>query len=330
MSEPVEPGPGRPGGAEFDPEKAPLRASDFPGCQAIHIPPEKIESHEGRLEYWEARTGTAIVCEPVSPYHERPATRLSALTRLIAASRGAPIETLGASDLVRFGNVLPFDRLLQADQIVFLDAPGLEDFDTKIDVDGPLLPDVVLEVDCTTDARRRKLSLYEFWGFPEVWIEVPDIRSPSQPRSRLPGTTIHVLEAGRFRIADSSRAFPGWTAAEIHRALNEDAMSHRTSEALHRVGRALAERSGAGPDRDPWLRRHRDEGRAEGRVEGRAEGRWAAAVAVLAARGIATTSALAERSAGFSDLPAEALMRAALDCRTEDEFRDLCPSRPDD
>ena len=28
------------------------------------------------------------------------------------------------------------------------------------------LPDVVLEVDNTTDVRRGKLSLYESWGFP--------------------------------------------------------------------------------------------------------------------------------------------------------------------
>ena len=33
-------------------------------------------------------------------------------------------------------------------------------------------PDVVLEVDHTTDVHRGKLALYESWGFPEVWAEV--------------------------------------------------------------------------------------------------------------------------------------------------------------
>ena len=36
------------------------------------------------------------------------------------------------------------------------------------------LPEVVPEVDHTTDARRRKLGQYEAWGFPEVWVEVPE------------------------------------------------------------------------------------------------------------------------------------------------------------
>lgn len=42
-------------------------------------------------------------------------------------------------------------------------------------------PDVVLEVDHTTDVRRGKLGLYEAWGFPEVWVEVPDDRTAPRP-----------------------------------------------------------------------------------------------------------------------------------------------------
>ena len=42
-------------------------------------------------------------------------------------------------------------------------------------------PDVVLEVDHTTDVHRGKLALYEAWGFPEVWAEVPD--EPAAPAS---------------------------------------------------------------------------------------------------------------------------------------------------
>ena len=43
-----------------------------------------------------------------------------------------------------------------------------------IEVGTDALPDVVLEVDNTTDVRRGKLGLYESWGFREVWVEVPD------------------------------------------------------------------------------------------------------------------------------------------------------------
>ena len=86
-------------------------------------------------------------------------------------------------------------------------------------------PDVVLEVDHSTDARRRKVPQYEAWGFPEVWIEVPDARAPSRPRSRRPGLTIHLLEDGAYRPVAQSRAFPGWTAAEIHAALNEELLA---------------------------------------------------------------------------------------------------------
>ena len=84
-------------------------------------------------------------------------------------------------------------------------------------------------VDHTTDARRGKLPLYESWGFPEVWVDVPDAPSPSRPRARRPGLTIHLLALGRYRVAAESRALPGWTAAEIHEALNEAEPSARTS-----------------------------------------------------------------------------------------------------
>lgn len=40
-----------------------------------------------------------------------------------------------------------------------------------------------------------------------------------------------------------------------------------TDRVLDRVGRALGEREGTGPDAMPWLRRHREEARSEGRVE---------------------------------------------------------------
>ena len=268
-----------------DPEQAPLAAADFPGCRRVGIPPEEIEDHEGRVEYWEARTATAmVVCEPTSTYHERPSQRLARLAGLIAASRGQAVETFGTSDLVRYDPGGKPRVLMQADQIVYLHPPSAEELGPRVDVDGDHLPDVVLEVDYSTDVRVRKLPLYEAWGFPEVWVDVPDAHSPSRPKSRLPGLTIHVLDGGRFRTVGSSRGFPGWTAEEIHRALNERAMSAVTEAALHRVGAAMGAAEGTGPDDDPWLRHYRD----EIRTEGRAEGRYESVIAVLAERGIAT------------------------------------------
>ena len=104
------------------------------------------------------------------------------------------------------------------------------------------------------------LPLYESWGFPEVWVDVPDAPSPSRPRARRPGLTIHLLEDGRYRAAAESRALPGWTAAEIHEALNEAEPSARTSAVLERVGGVLGAREGTGPDDDPLMRSQRRQG----------------------------------------------------------------------
>ncbi len=305
------------------PEDGALDLADFPGCKAIHIPRDEIEDYEGRLEYWEARSETAIVvCEPTTIYHERPSQRLARLTALIAASRGSATETLGTSDLVRFYPDGRREKLMQADQVVYLNPRQAALAGPAVDVDADVLPDVVLEVDYSTDARLRKRSLYEDWGFPELWIDVPEERE--HPRSRVPALTIHVLQAGRFVEAPSSRAFPGWTAREIHRAMHEPLMSHETVEALHRVGRGLGAAEGTGPDDDPWLRRERAQGRAEGHAAGQAEGHAAgraeAIVAILEARRIAAGTGLADRLAEFTDRSTEEMIRAAQTCASEDDL----------
>lgn len=304
-----------------DVEKAALDAADFPGCRPVHIAPEEIDEYEGRLEYWERRTATAmVVCEPTTTYHERPGHRLAGLAALIAASRGSPIAAFGTSDLVRFDPAGRPRVLMQADQILYVRPPTAEELAPKVDVDGADLPDVVLEVDYSTDVRVRKLRLYEAWGFPEVWVDVPDVGSPSRPKSRLPGLAIHVLEGGRFVRAEGSRAFPGWRAEEIHRALNEHGMSEVTREALYRVGAALGAAEGTGPDDDPWLRHYRDESRAAGR----AEARYETVLTILEERGIALSPTLPGRLAALGALPAAAPVRAALRCTSESEFLELC------
>lgn len=304
-----------------DAEQAPLDAGDFPGCRAVRMAPEEIDEYDGRVEYWERRTATAmVVCEPTTTHHERPGHRLAGLATLIGASRGSPIAAFGTSDLVRFDTAGKPRVLMQADQILYLRPPSAEELAPKVDVDGADLPDVVLEVDYSTDVRVRKLGLYEAWGFPEVWVDVPDVGSPSRPKSRLPGLAIHALEDGRFVRAESSRAFPGWRADEIHRALNEHGMSEITREALHRVGAVLGAAEGTGPDDDPWLRHYRDESRAAGR----AEARYETVLTILEERGIARSPALPARLAALGAPLAEAAVRAAMRCTSESEFLELC------
>ena len=94
-------------------------------------------------------------------------------------------------------------------------------------------------------------------------MEVPNRYSPSRPARRRPGLTIHLLEDGAYRAAPESGAFSGWTAQEIHAALNEPTVSEATVRTLDRVGRALGAREGTGPDDMPWLRAYREEARAE-------------------------------------------------------------------
>ena len=68
---------------------------EFPGCKPVHLPCTEIETYEGRLEFWDARTETAWVCEPTSPYHEQPSQTLAGLVHAIAGVRGSPRRLLG-------------------------------------------------------------------------------------------------------------------------------------------------------------------------------------------------------------------------------------------
>ena len=189
-----------------------------------------------------------------------------------------------------------------------------------------------LEVDHTTEVRRGKLKLYEAWGFPEVWVEVPERRTPSRPRGTLPGLTIHLLEEGVYRKSPRSLAFLGWRAEAIHDALNEVEPSGWTHAKLERLGRALGARDGTGPDDDPLLRSLRGEsrgegraegearGRAQGREEGLAEGRVKLAREILRSRGIGVSAGFPANLPGFHESSEEAVAAAALACESEEDF----------
>ena len=242
-----------------------LAVADFPGCRPVRISRDEIDSWEGRFEVWDARDEIAMVAEPTTTYHEYPSQRLAQLTAVIAHSRGSPIDTVGTADLLLRNDAGDKARIMQADQTVYLHPGRDRPRGAAMEV-GQTLPDVVLEVDHTTDVYRRKIELYESWGFPELWVEVPAAGSRSRPRRKLPGLRIHVLNAeGLFEERAESAAFAGWTATAIHRALNEEALSAETTATLRRIGRELGEREGTGPDDSLFLRAERAESRSEER-----------------------------------------------------------------
>ena len=325
-------------------QAAPLRPEpEFPGCTPRHLPRGAIEHYEGRLEFWDADTEIAWVAEPTSPYHEQPVETLSALVDRIAAVRGSPVKCFGSMDLWLRGEHGRPRRILQADQSVYLHPeratlPGL----SAMVIGEHDFPDVVLEVDHSTDVRRGKLGLYESWGFPEVWVEVPERRARSRARSRRPGLTIHLLsEDGAYQVSPESRAFSGWRAEDIHAALNETTASAQTYAILERIGLALGAREGTGPDDDPWLRSQRREsfkrgrfrGRAEGRAEGHAEGRTEGkaqgrmearagmARRILLSRGVEVSDDFPANVPAFAGASEDRIVTAALACESETDFR---------
>ena len=272
------------GSVECDAARQP--ALEFPGCVAVPMTREELELREERLELWDARAETAwVIRDFPSPTHEQPGHAFPALAQVIAAVRGSPIKCFGTMGLLLRGRAGAPRRVMQADQSVYLrpDRAVLPGIDAMV-VGEHDPPDVVLEVDHTTDVRRGKLPQYEAWGFPELWVEVPDQAARSRPRRLVPGLTIYLLGEGGYETVSESRAFPGWTAAEIHLAMNEPVLSAHTSAILERVGTAMGAAEGTGPDDDPLLRSQRRKAYNMGHAEG-------------AARGIAAERALLMRQA---------------------------------
>ena len=292
----------RPAPAAYGPE-------DFPGCESFHLPASEIEHYEGRLEFWDGRTETAWkVCEPTSIQHEGPSRRLVEMATRVAALRGSRIACFGSADLVRLGTAGRKRWLMQADEVLYLHPDRTRLWGPAIDVDGDPLPDVVLEVDHTTDVRQRKLEIYKGSGFPEIWVLVP-----WEVSVRAPGLTIHVRRQDGYREEASSRAFPGWTSEEIYRALTEVPLSVGARRALERTALAMGAREGTRPEDDPFT--HALSRKAETR------GRMDAVAAALRARGIKVTSEFTQDEGFFARLSIETLMAAALACTDEVDFR---------
>ena len=272
-----------------------LPGLEFPGCTPRRMTYADLEAFDGRVEFWDARTATAWVCEPApSPEHERPTSALPALAERIAQVRGSPVTCFGSMGLMVRDEAGAPRRVMQPDQSLYLRplTANLPRHPAMV-VGEHDIPDVVLEVDHTTDARKGKLKLYEAWGFPEVWVQVPTAPAPSRPKSRLPGLTIYLLVGGAYRESAVSRAFPGWKVEEIHAALDETTRSPETIRILERVGRRLGAREGTGPDDDPLLRSQRGQARHEGMREllrRQAERKFGAAAAAEFARRLETVT----------------------------------------
>ena len=298
--------------------------SGFPGCEAVPMDAKEFAACDRHIEYWDVRRSQAWMVRETSVEHERPGARLAVLIYRMAQIRGADIEcysTVSLHDRGADGDL----RVMEADQTIYMDAARARALRSPVLVRRGEGPDVALEVDHTTDARRRKLGVYEEWAVPEVWIEVPDAPARSRPKSRRSGLTIHALNActKRYEEAAASGVLPGWTAEEIHLALNEEVVSRPTWAAVERVGRALGEKAGTEPTHDPIQRRQLSTAQAAGRAEATANERAAMARAILTQRGIGTPPAfLADAAARRLLLPhdTERIVTAASQCRSATDF----------
>ena len=291
------------------------RTPDLPGCESFHLPASALDTHDGRFEFWDGKTETAWkVREPTSTWHEQPTRRLTRLAERVASLRGSPIECFGSADLLRLDAAGRKRWIMQADEMLYLHPGRARIAGPAVVVGDDPLPDVVLEVDHSTDVRRWKLGVYQECRFPEIWVAVPWDHS-----ARRPGLTIHVRGDAGYAEAAESRAFPGWTAGAIHRALTEDPISAEAWRALERVARAMGGREGTTPEDDPIMCSVSRQAEAKGRADAVAD----AVSATLRLRGIDVPGDLAEavqRSPG-PGLGLDAVLAAALACTDAVDFR---------
>ena len=282
------------------------------GCRPVPLSRREIARYEGRYEYWDGATEVAWEVHDVSARHEEPCGRLVELVKDIGKMRGKPISTYGTADLQERKADGTRVQAARADQLIYLDCPAGPP-QTIVVGDFPM-PDVVFEVDLTTDVRDRKLGVYAAWGIPELWVEVPDASMPS--KRKRPGLSIHVLKDGQYRQRAESDAFPTLSARELHRALNEPWTSSFTVATGRRVGEAMGRLTGTGPDDDPFMGVER----RMSRHAGQRRERLATVESLLAARNIRAADELADESDRIAALPREAVIKAALECRDLRDF----------
>ena len=283
----------------------------------FHLSAEDVDDYDERFDVWDRRTRTAWEVRETGPFHERPSQRLATLAERISLVRGHPIQCFGTMSLTLLDDDGKPGQVMRADQSLYLHPRRANIVGPKAMVVGRNQhPDVVLEVDRTTDVRRHKLALYEAWGFPELWVDVPD-ESP-RPRKTW-GTTIHILTAGVFHEAEESVAFPGWRTEEIHQALNEDSLTAQTVAVLERVGAVLGDRKGTGPQDDLLLGPMLAQARAAA-FEGELARRAAMVRRIMTTRGLQVAERFPLGERGFADAAPEAVADAALRCADAADF----------
>ena len=104
------------------------------------------------------------MCEPTSIQHEEPSRQLAQMAGQLAMVRGSRIACFGSADLLRSDAAGRKRWLMQADEVLYLHPERVRLKGPAIEVDADPLPEVVLEVDHTTDVRRRKLGIYAHIG----------------------------------------------------------------------------------------------------------------------------------------------------------------------
>ena len=309
-----------------------------PSWRRFRIGADEFKTYDRHVELWDGATETAFEIREVSPSHELASHGLAGLVEQIAQVRGSPIVCFGRMSLRFPASGKHSARVLAADQSLYLNPKYAAELigRSAMMVGEHHYPDLILEVDLTTDVRRNKVKLYEAWGFPELWVEVPDVSR--LPASRERRTTIYLHDGNGFVEAPESRTFPGWTAADIHLALNEERQSERTAAALIRVGETLGEREGTGPDDDPLLRLQREQARQEAFRDARRKARreaqpevrarsvnalqWRASFVrhQLAARGIVVVDDFPLDLPEFASATPEVVAAAAAECVDAADF----------
>ena len=285
-----------------------------PSWRRFRIGADEFKAYDRHVEIWDGATKTAFEVRDVSPAHEVPSHGLATLTGLIAQVRGSPIKCFGTMSLRFPASGKRSARVLAADQAIYLHPePAAELIGRSAMMVGEHhYPDVILEVDLTTDVRRNKLKLYEAWGFPELWVEVPDVSRLPATRERR--TTIYLHDGNELVEAQESHAFPGWTAEDIHLALNEEQLSEHTVAALVRVGETLGEREGTGPEDALLMRLQREQARREALREARRVRHQ------LAARGIVVADDFPLDLPEFASAAPEVVAAAAAECVDAADF----------
>ena len=92
----------------------------FPGCQPISLTREEFADFDDRIEYWDARTGTAWVVADRFGVHEGTSRRLPHLAERIASVRGTPIVSYGSVTLLVRDADGRAQRAMEADETLYL------------------------------------------------------------------------------------------------------------------------------------------------------------------------------------------------------------------